>query len=263
MFRQNRIVIIPVKGTISSEGIPSLPFPLPAAMRVTSATEIIKFLEEVKQNKKVKAVILEINSPGGTPFPSREIAEAIKKVEKPTVAWVKEYATSGAYWVASACDVVVADALSTVGSIGVMSIRPDLSELMKKFGVDVNAVSSGIHKLFGLPFMKPTSEEKETVKQEIDAIQKEFIEEVASNRKLTREAIECVSTGKVFMGREAKSLGLVDYLGGKEKAIEVAKEKAGITSYKLIDYNQKMQKPKGLLPRLLGAYHSVVKFFLC
>ena len=72
-----------------------------------------------------------LNSPGGTPFASKEIAMSIENMDKPAIAWVREYAASGAYWIASACDEIVADELSTVGSIGAMSIRPDISELMK------------------------------------------------------------------------------------------------------------------------------------
>lgn len=253
MFRKDKIALIPIKGTITSEEIPAFSIPLPSVMKMTSSTEVLRFLEEIKQNKRVKAIVLEINSPGGTPFPCREIAQALKSIGRPTVAWVKEYATSGAYWVASATDCIVADSLSTVGSIGVASIRPDFSGLMKKFGIDVDTMSSGIHKLFGLPFKKPTSEEKATVKEEIETIQKEFIQEIEKNRKLSKEGVNSISSGKIFLGKEAKNLGLIDELGGKARALEIAKEKAGLKAYKIIDYSERIRKPGGLLRRLLGS----------
>jgi protease-4 len=123
MKENGSIAIIPIKGMITSE---ESVFGLMAA-----STVLIKDLEEAENKRKIKAVIFEINSPGGTPFASKEIATHIENMDKPAIAWVREYAASGAYWIASACDEIVADELSTVGSIGAMSIRPDISELMK------------------------------------------------------------------------------------------------------------------------------------
>ena len=98
-----------------------------------------------EKREAIKEMVFEINSPGGTPFASKEIATCIENMDKPAIAWVREHAASGAYWIASACGEIVAYELSTVGDIGVMSIRPDIGELMKKFGIDVETLKTGIY----------------------------------------------------------------------------------------------------------------------
>jgi len=246
-----KIALIPIKGVVVSEKSP-----LPTTRRIASV-EIIRLLGEIRRNKGIKALVLEINSPGGTPFPCGEIAEAVKSVNKPTVAWVREMAASGGYWIASSADSIVASSLSLVGSVGVASIRPDFSELLRKIGVDIDTLASGAHKLFGYPFKSLTAEEKQEDRQrreeEIGAIQQSFLAEIKGKRQLTEEVIMEISSGKTYLGQEAKNLGLVDELGGKEKALEIAARKANITRYKVIDYTRKLEKPRRWpLARLIG-----------
>lgn len=235
------IAVIPIKGTITAEGSY---FGLMSVSR-----EILWAIEDVEKRKKIKAVIFEINSPGGTPFASREVAMHIKDMGKPTIAWVREYATSGAYWIASACNEIVADELSTVGSIGVMSIRPDIGELLKKFGIDVETLKTGIYKGLGLPYEKPTEEERALLTKELDEIKNVFLAAIAENRKLNDEIVAELATAKVYLGREAKDLGLIDYLGGREEALSRAKERSGIKREKLIHYGERRRR--GLLRRLI------------
>lgn len=196
-------------------------------------------------------MLLEINSSGGTPFSCREIAEKIKNLSKPTAAWVKEYGTSGAYWIASSCDVIVADKLSRLGGVGVLSIRADISELLKKFGIDIETMASGIFKTLGVPYRKIAPQEREILKEEMDAIYKFFLREVTENRKLAKETAEKISSGKVYLGPEAKSLGLIDHLGGRREALEILRKRARIRSYAILDYNKKMKRPASLLRRLI------------
>ena len=248
-----KIALVPIKGVIVSEKSP-----LPA-IRTISSVEIVQLLGEIRRDKSTKALVLEINSPGGTPFPCGEIAEAIKAIDKPTVAWIREVAASGGYWIASTTDSIVASSLSLVGSVGVTSIRPDFSELLKKIGIDMDAVASGMYKLFGLPFKPLTPEEKQEDRQrreeEIKTIQQSFLAEIRGKRRLTEEVIKEISSGKTYLGQEAKNLGLVDEIGGKEKALEVAAEKANITKYKVVDYTKKLERPKRWpLARFLGEF---------
>lgn len=248
---KNKIAIIPIKGTIVSESGFIFPIPLPIKIGGTVSTEIIEFLEEAEKNKKIKVVILEIDSPGGTPYPCKEIAQMVKISSKPVIAWIKESATSGAYWIASGCKKIVADHLSIIGSIGVISLRPDFTELLKKFGMDIETFASGIHKTLGLPFQKSTPEEKEILKQELDIIYQHFLQEVAKNRNLSEEIVKEISTGKIYLGEEAKKIGLIDILGGKNEALKAAQEIAKLKTYQIIDYNKKIGQPKGLLSKLL------------
>jgi len=245
-----KIAIVPIKGTVVSEKS-TLP-----TMRTTSSVEIVQLLAEIRRNKGIKALVLEINSPGGTPFSCEEIAESIKSVGKPTVAWIREVGASGGYWIASATDSIVAGSLSIVGSVGVISIRPDVSELLEKIGIDIDAVASGVHKLLGLPFKPLSPEEKQEDRQrreeEIRTIQHSFIQVIQGKRKLKEEAIKEISSGKTYLGQEAKDLGLVDELGGRGKALEIAARKANITRYKVVDYTKKLERPRrGILARLL------------
>ncbi len=175
------------------------------------------------------------------------------------MAWLKEVAASGAYWIASAADVIVADSMSTIGSVGVISIRPDFSKLLNKLGIDMDVVASGTHKTFSLPFKALTPEEKHEDRQlrqeEIEIIQRSFLAEVKGNRHLTEEVAEQISSGKIYLGEQAKSLGLLDELGGREKAFEIAAKKAGITRYGIIDFTGKLEKHrKKLLVRLLDFF---------
>jgi protease-4 len=245
MRAKGSIAVIPVKGTITAEGSY---FGL-----MSTSPSIIGAIEDAEKRKKIKAVIFEVNSPGGTPFAAKEVAMRIKDMEKPTIAWVREYATSGGYWIASACDEIVADELSTVGSIGVLSIRPDIAELLKKFGIDVETLKTGIYKGLGLPYEKPTEEERELLQQELDEIKDSFLAAIAANRNLDGETIKELSTAKVYLGREAKEIGLIDLIGGKETAIERAKERSGIKREKLIDYSERRRRGflRGLIEDML------------
>lgn len=251
MLIRGKIAIIPIKGIVTSEGAPGL-FLFPWRRGVSSA-EIVKFLEEAERKRSIKAVLLEINSSGGTPFSCREIAEKIKSMSKPTAGWVKEYGTSGAYWIASSCDVIVADKLSRIGSVGVLSIRADISELLKKFGIDIETMASGIFKTLGVPYRKIAPQEREILKEEMDAIYKFFLQEVTENRKLAKETMEEISSGRIYLGTEAKSLGLIDHLGGRREALEVLRKRARIRSYGIVDYSKKMRRPTGLLKKLIDS----------
>lgn len=251
-----RIALLPIKGPIVSEE----PFSLAFGMGMVSSRQIVRLLEKIKRSKRIKALVLEINCPGGNPLPCKEIAEAIKSLGKPAVAWVREVAASGGYWIASATDVIVADSLSTLGSIGVASIRPDFSEFLKKLGIDMDTVASGIHKLFGFPFTPLSSEQKkedrERREEEIKVIQQIFLDGIKEKRSLKEEAIKEISSGKTFLGQEAKNLGLIDELGGKDKALEIAAKRANISNFKVVDYSKKLEKPRRRLRlfRLLGGF---------
>jgi len=248
-----KIAIVPIKGTIVSEKSSR---PIIPTMRTTASAGIVQLLVEIKRNRGIKALVLEMNSPGGTPFSCEEIAQSIKSLDKPVVAWIREVGASGGYWIASAADSIVASNLSVVGSVGVISMRPDVSELLEKIGIDIDAVASGVHKLLGLPFKTLTPEEKledrQRREEEIRTIQQSFLDKIQEKRKLKEEVIKEISSGKTYLGQEAKNLGLIDELGGREKALEIAARKANITKYKVVDYSKKLERPRrGLLSRLL------------
>lgn len=214
----------------------------------TSAESIISKLEKAEDDPLVKAVILEINSGGGTVVASKEVARKVEEIDKPTVAWIREKGGSGAYWIASAADVIVADEASMTGSIGVRGSYLEFSELFKEYGVDYQRLVSGKYKDLGSPYKNLTEEEYEVLIEKINIIENQFLEDIKENRNLTEEAIDKISTAEVFLGIEAEELGLVDKLGSKEEVVDSAEELANISSSKEIHYT----KEKSLFEKLAG-----------
>ena len=246
---RDKIALLPIKGMIVSERLPGI-----KGMWVPS--ELIEVIEEIGSNRRIKGVVFEIDSPGGMDYASKKVADAVKKLKRAKVALIKSQGTSGAYWVASACDRVVADELSRVGSIGAWVARFDLSDFLEKFGIKVDVYRTGEFKGRGLPYEKPTEEEKELLKKELKESYEIFLKDVAKNRKLTREQVKEFSKGKAYLGKEAKALGLIDCFGDREKAVEVAKELAKIRHPKLIDYEETLRKKRPLIERLIDKFIS-------
>lgn len=239
----NKIALIKIKGDISlydSGGFFS--------SGGTSAESTIKRIGRAESDPLIKAIILEINSGGGTVVASKEIATAIKKAEKPVVAWIRESGASGAYWIASAADLIVADYASMTGSIGVRGSYLEFSELFQKYGITYQEISSGKYKEIGSPYSNLTESERQVLLNKINIIQELFLEEVKTNRDLSEEALERLATAEIFLGVEAKALGLVDVLGGKEEAIDSAEELAQISSSTIMAY----VKEKSFIEKVIG-----------
>ncbi len=230
--QEDEILIIPIQGVISN-GNANLLF---ESDEVTS-DKIISSIKKAEDNEKVKAVIFEINSPGGTVLASKEIADAVKKFDKPSVAWIRDVGASGAYWIASSADKIVADELSITGSIGVISSYLEFSGLLEKYGIEYQRLVAGKYKDAGSPYKDLTDEEKGIIQKKLDKIDEIFLNEVKTSRKL--QDTKKIETGEFFLGLEAKELNLVDYLGGKEKAIEIAKNLSDLKEAKLIEVKEK------------------------
>jgi protease-4 len=152
------------------------------AEEVASSTDIVELIEMASEDEEIKAILLEINSPGGTAVASYEIAEAVRLANKTTVAWIREAGASGAYWIATATDHVVANPVSIVGSIGVISSYIDFSGTLERYNASYQRLVSGKYKDMGSPFKKLTGEEEKIFQENLDIIRDVFIEEVAANR---------------------------------------------------------------------------------
>ncbi|AJF62323.1 MAG: Signal peptide peptidase SppA, 36K type [archaeon GW2011_AR20] len=230
--QEDEILIIPINGIISNSGGGNI-F---ESVTVTS-DKINSLIKKAEENKNIKAVIFEINSPGGTVLASKEIADAVKKLDKPKVALIRDVGASGAYWIASSADKIVADELSITGSIGVISSYLEFSELMGEYGIKYERLVSGEYKDAGSPYRELTSAERSLIQSKIDKIDQIFLSQVKESRNLTNTAR--IKTGEFFLGIEAKELGLVDYLGDKETAIEVAKELSNTKEAKLVEFKER------------------------
>ena len=194
---------------------------------VTSSDEIRKLIRRAERNDKIKAIVFKINSPGGSAVASEEVANAIEKTNKTTVAWIREIGTSGAYWIASSTDHVVANRMSITGSIGVIASYLGFSGFITEHNITYERLVSGNLKDIGSPFKEMTPEEKVLFQKSLDAIHDYFVDEVAENRNLKKRAVEKIATGQFFIGDEAKDLGLVDELGGREEVIAYIEEQIG------------------------------------
>ncbi|MBI4983237.1 S49 family peptidase [Candidatus Woesearchaeota archaeon] len=145
--KYGNVALIKIEGVITSDGSSYL------GSATVSSPEIINFIQEADQDPKIKAILLEINSPGGSPVASDEIGTAVKRAKKPTIAVIREVGASGGYWIASAADHIIANRMSITGSIGVYSSYLEFSGLMEKYGIGYERLVAGEHKDTGFPIL--------------------------------------------------------------------------------------------------------------
>ncbi len=205
----------------------------------TGSNTIAELIKKAEKAPEVKAIIFEINSPGGTVVASEEMANAVKSAKKPTVALMREVAASGGYWVASACDKIVADPATITGSIGVTGSYLQYSGLMEKYGITYERLVSGQYKDTASPYKELTPAERDMMMKKINSINSLFINAISQNRNLNKSYVSSLATGEIFLGTEAKELGLVDYLGGAGEAKAVAEQLANVTKSRLVSYEKK------------------------
>jgi protease-4 len=185
-------------------------------------------LEQAAANPAIKSVVLRVNSPGGSVVASDEIYHALLDFEKPIVIWMGDMAASGGYYISCGGDYVFAHPDTLTGSIGVISQFINAEELMDEIGVEVVVITSGPRKDMGSLFREMTEEEQELWGEVIDEIYEGFVKLVADARDLPLEEVRELADGRVYTGRQALELGLVDELGTPDDAIAKAAELGGI-----------------------------------
>jgi protease-4 len=199
-------------------------------------------LEKASKDSHIKALVLRINSPGGTVSGSDVIWHELKafKEEKkmPVVACLTGLATSGGYYVAQAADHIVAYPTCVTGSIGVIALKFNVKGLMDKVGVGDDLVKSGKWKDFWSPFRPATPEERQMMQEVIDHFYKSFVEVVAQGRKKNLEDTRRVADGRIFTSAQAKDLGLVDRIGYLDDALKLAHDLAGLKEAKVVRYHR-------------------------
>jgi len=192
---------------------------------------VVGYLDEALSDPSVCAVVLRLNSPGGSAAAAQEIAGAVWRLRdagKVTVASMGDVAASGAYWVSSACHEVFANPGTLTGSIGVIMEVQSLEELYRKLGIGVTTFKSGPYKDMGSSTRPVTPDESSLLQAMIDDVYTQFVDTVTVNRHLPREAVLDLADGRVFTGRQALQADLVDHLGGLQDAEDRAAEMAGI-----------------------------------
>lgn len=197
---------------------------------VTSSDETVNVIKKYRENSSIKAIVLRVQSPGGGVAASQEIYQALKATReiKPVVCSMGEVAASGGYYIACACDTIVANPGTLTGSIGVIMEFMVAEELIKKVGLKFEVMKAGQNKDLGSPFRQMTPEEKALLQAMIDDVHGQFIEAVAEGRKLSPDSVRLLADGRVFSGRQALALRLVDKLGTLEDAVTLAAGMAGL-----------------------------------
>lgn len=197
---------------------------------ITSSEEIIREIEEFAGNDHVKAIVLRIDSPGGSVAPSQEIYDAVLEAgkKKKIVASMGSVAASGGYLIACSADRIVANPGTITGSISAIMHFANLQELMKKIGVSSSVIKSGKYKDIGSPAREMTDEEKLLMQQLVDDVYDQFLDTVSQRRKMPKEDVRLLADGRILTGRQAQKAGLVDFLGNQKYAVRLAGKMAGI-----------------------------------
>lgn len=219
----NSIYEIRLEGTISASGSSSI-----LSGAGVTPESIIEQALAAEKNPGVKAILLRIDSGGGSAAASQEIFEELKKITKPIVVSVSDICASGAYYIACAADKIVANKASSVGSIGVIMQIPDLEGLYDKLGIKYTTIKQGKYKDAGSSSRPLTPEEEQLLQNQTEQIYEQFIQDVAASRKLPVEKVREIATGWVYIGTEALNLGLIDKIGTYRDAEMLAAQLGGI-----------------------------------
>jgi protease-4 len=222
-----KILLLPVRGVISDS-------PQQGLMRTQPSTvqEAVSHLRKAEKDPQVKAVVLQLDSPGGSATASDVLYNEIRLFKERTgrtvVAVMMDVAASGAYYIALPADVILAHPTTVTGSVGVIFIRPKVAGLMEKVGIGVEVSKSGKNKDSGSPFRPTTPEEERIFQAMTDQLAKRFVDLVQKHRALAPEELSAVSSARVYLAEEAVSLKLVDRIGYMPDALAETKKIAGL-----------------------------------
>ncbi len=213
---------------------------------------LIRQLHAARDDASVKAIVLRINSPGGTVPGSQEVGEELKKLRatgKPVITSMADMAASGGYWLAACTDKIYANPSTITGSLGVYMPYSNWEELYKKIGVRQEKIKSGPHKDILSPDRQLTTEERAILQVMVDDMYNQFVEVIADGRHMDPARVRQLADGRIYTGRQAKELGLVDEMGNMYDAIEGAAEMVGIQgNHEVIEFGK-----KNTLEALFGA----------
>lgn len=215
---ENKIGVIKIEGMIATSDAPA------------NSLEIANLLEKAREDDGIKAIIIRIDSPGGTPAAIQDIIREIYKTKKkkPVIVSMGDIATSGAYIISCAGDWIFAEPGTLTGGLGAIIVLEDRSEKYEKEGVKFHVIKSTDYKDLGADYRPPKNEELELLTELVNDINDQMISTIAENRNMDIEEVRKIADGTLFTGETAKNLGLVDDLGNMNDAIEHAKEITGI-----------------------------------
>ena len=237
---KDKILIIDISGTISTKVYSNVS---PFSEKIGIVSRVKEELQKAALDKRIKGVILRINSPGGSVTASDIIYKEIKEFKEdnkiPVIACMMDVAASGGYYISLAADTILAHPTSITGSIGVIAVKFNASELLDKIGVEDETIKSGDKKDLLSPFRPNTEEEREILNRIIGSLYQRFLDVIAEERKeLSMEEIRRLADGRVFTTKQAVDAKLIDKVGYLEDAVELVKRQAGIPKAKVIIYHR-------------------------
>ena len=215
-----------------------------------NSEKVIKDLRKLKDDENVKAVVLRVNSPGGSAYGSEQIWYAVNqlKKEKPVIVSMGDYAASGGYYISCNADTIVAEPTTLTGSIGIFGMMPNAKGLTEKLGVNFDVVKTNPYADFGNLTRPMNDGEKGLMQMYVNKGYELFLTRCSDGRGISMEELDKIAQGRVWTGSTAKELGLVDELGGLDKALEIAIAKAGVDAYTVMNYPKK----EGFLESLMN-----------
>ena len=217
---------------------------------ISDSKQVIEQLHDFRDNDSIKALVLRVDSHGGGVGPSQEIYDEVLALDelKPVVVSMGSVAASGGYYVAAAAREIVANPGTITGSIGVIMEFANFQELLEKIGLSSVVVKSGAYKDIGSPTRDMSAAEREILQDLIDDVHNQFVSSVAEGRELDEQAVRSIADGRIFSGRRAMELGLVDSMGNLQAAIDRAAVLAGL------DAEPKIVYPPGKKPRFIDLF---------
>jgi len=239
---KEKVLMIPVYGIISDIPSKGVLFTEPSMVQ-----DIVSQLKLAEADPDIKAVLFKIDSPGGSVTASDILYHEIKSFKERTgvkvTVEIMNVAASGGYYIALPADFIMAHPTSVTGSVGVIFLQPKLYELMDKIGVGVTANTSGENKDMGSPFRKATEAEAKIFQGLTDSLGKRFVDLVVEHRKMSPEAVENVSTARIYLADEALTLGLIDEIGYIDEVLTRTKELAGLDKNSQVIVYRRVEYP--------------------
>lgn len=244
-YSSNKIAVLYANGEIDGNSDSSM-----------DSEEIVAELNKLAKNDKVKAVVIRVNSPGGSAFGSEQMwyaAQQLKKA-KPVVVSMGAYAASGGYYMSCMADTIVAESTTLTGSIGIFGMMPNVEGLTDKIGLDIDVVKTHNYSDFGNVFKPMTQSEKNIMQNYVNRGYDLFVKRCAEGRGMPEEKIREIAEGRVWLGKNAVELGLVDVIGGLDDAIAIAAGMVDLDVYSVTSYPKK----KTLMEMFTGDFMNTI-----
>ena len=258
-----KVLVIPIRGIISDAPRRQFITTWPSMVQ-----EIVSQLRKAEDDPEVKAVLLKIDSPGGSVIASdliyNEIMAFKQRKKAKVVAAMMGVAASGGYYIALPADFILAHPTTVTGSVGVLFLNPNVSGLMEKIGVDVNVSKTGENKDMGSPFRQATEEEQGIIQDIVDRLGAQFLDHIAEHRKLEPNRLKEISSARIYLADDALKLGMVDSIGYLDEAVSRAKkladlpEDAKVVVYRRTEYpddnlyNTSISRYEGRRPSIIS-----------